>query len=97
VGVCTVAAHSSLSTRRPQGGSNVVHTIQATIGGAVQILGMLQARSPHSLSRLTGFILVGRTLDGDGTLRTHAMSLDDQSSETTQSLLADGERLIKDR
>jgi hypothetical protein len=76
----------------------VVHTIQATISGAAQILSMLQARSPHSLSRLTGFILVGRTLDeGDGTLRTHAMSLDDQSSETTQSLLADGERLIKDR
>jgi hypothetical protein len=75
----------------------VVHTIQATISGAAQILSMLQARSPHSLSRLTGFILVGRTLDGDGTLRAHAMSLDDQSSETTQSLLADGERLIKDQ
>jgi hypothetical protein len=74
----------------------VVHTIQATIG-ATQILTMLRAYSPHSLSRLAGFILVARTRDADGTLRSHTLKLDGQSSETTRSLLSDGERLIKDQ
>jgi hypothetical protein len=64
------------------------------ISDATQILTMLNAHSPHQISRLTGFILVARTLDQDGTMRTHTLKMEDQSEADTDRLLEDGQRSV---
>jgi hypothetical protein len=72
----------------------VVRHMHAVINDATQILTMLKAHSCHRLSRLTGFILVARTLGDDGTLRTHTLKMPDQSQETTDQLLTDCRRAL---
>lgn len=74
----------------------MVHYLQIVISDASQILAILKAHSPHQVSRLSGFILVARTFDADGTLHTHALKLEDQLPTTTDWLFEDGYRLLQD-
>lgn len=65
------------------------------INDETQILAILQEHSPYELSRLTGFILVARAFDDDGTLRTHTLKMEDQSNTLTNLLMEDCGRSVK--
>lgn len=73
----------------------MVHFLHAVLTDAAQILGMLRAHGGHPLARLTGFVLVARTLDEDGTMRTHTLTMGDQPPVTTQRLMEDAQRATR--
>jgi hypothetical protein len=72
----------------------VVHYLQTAVSDATHILAILKAHSPDDISRLSGFILVARTFDQDGTLRTHTLTMEDQSEATMNRLLEDCQRAL---
>lgn len=72
----------------------MLHYLQMATNDAPQILAMVKSHSTHQISSLYGFILVARTFDDDGTLRAHALKLENQLPITTDLLLEDGQRLF---
>ncbi|MGH3883433.1 MAG: hypothetical protein ACRDRC_08530 [Pseudonocardiaceae bacterium] len=57
------------------------------------ILALLQAHSCHDIAYLAGYVLLARSIDTCGTLRTHTLTFDGQPAAMTDACLTDGQQL----